>query len=158
MNVRVPVSDTSDNTGLYGGAVLGLSAIAALVVANSPLGADYEALLRHYVDVLSASATLGQKPQADLAAKAVRAADRWRALDPDSPAACDLASRVLMKESASPDEIGEALKELTAQALSGIGLEAPFAGMAATVGKPATAPVTPGSVAATVVTQLSRGA
>ena len=46
MNVRVPVSDTPDNTGLYGGAVLGLSAIAALVVANSPLGADYEALLR----------------------------------------------------------------------------------------------------------------
>ena len=46
MNVRVAVSDTSDNTGLYGGAVLGLSAIAALVVANSPLGADYEALLR----------------------------------------------------------------------------------------------------------------
>ena len=36
-----------------------------------------------------------------------------------------LASRVLMKETASPDEIGEALKELTAQALSGIGLEHP---------------------------------
>ena len=36
----------SDNTGLYGGIVLGLSAIAALIVANSPLGPDYEALLR----------------------------------------------------------------------------------------------------------------
>ena len=32
--------------------------------------------------------------------------------------AARLASRVLMKETASPDEIGEALKELTAQALS----------------------------------------
>ena len=43
MTARVPASD---NTGLYGGVVLGLSAIAALIVANSPLGPDYEALLR----------------------------------------------------------------------------------------------------------------
>ena len=43
MTARVPASD---NTGLYGGIVLGLSAIAALIVANSPLGPDYEALLR----------------------------------------------------------------------------------------------------------------
>ena len=46
MTANVPASDVSDNTGLYGGAVLGLAAIAALVVANSPFGADYEALLR----------------------------------------------------------------------------------------------------------------
>jgi NhaA family Na+:H+ antiporter len=46
MTVKVPASDASDTTGLYGGAVLGLSAIAALIVANSPFGADYEALLR----------------------------------------------------------------------------------------------------------------
>jgi NhaA family Na+:H+ antiporter len=46
MTAKVPASDVSDNTGLYGGAVLGLSAVAALVVANSPFGADYEALLR----------------------------------------------------------------------------------------------------------------
>jgi NhaA family Na+:H+ antiporter len=46
MTAKVPAPEVSDNTGLYGGAVLGLSAIAALVVANSPFGADYEALLR----------------------------------------------------------------------------------------------------------------
>ena len=37
-----------------------------------------------------------------------------------------------MKDKASPDEIGEALKELTAQACSGIGLEAPFTGLTVT--------------------------
>ena len=46
MTDKAPASDAPDNTGLYGGAVLGLSAIAALVVANSPLGPDYAALLR----------------------------------------------------------------------------------------------------------------
>ena len=68
--------------------------------------------------------------------------------------ACKLASRVLMKDAASPDEIGEALKELTAQALSGIGLEAAFTGMAASVGKPATAPVTPGAAAGSFACRL----
>jgi flagellar motor switch protein FliN/FliY len=65
-----------------------------------------------------------------------------------------LASRVLMKESASPDEIGEALKELTAQALSGIGLEAPFTGLSASVGNPATAPVAPGTAAGSFACSL----
>ena len=46
MTTRAPASDVSGNTGLYGGAVLGLAAVAALVVTNSPFGADYEALLR----------------------------------------------------------------------------------------------------------------
>ncbi|KRR16088.1 sodium:proton antiporter [Bradyrhizobium lablabi] len=46
MTIKSPASEGPDNTGLYGGAVLGLAAIAALVVANSPLGPDYEALLR----------------------------------------------------------------------------------------------------------------
>ena len=46
MTAKVPASDDPDNTGLYGGIVLGLSAIAALIVANSPFGPDYEALLR----------------------------------------------------------------------------------------------------------------
>jgi flagellar motor switch protein FliN/FliY len=65
-----------------------------------------------------------------------------------------LASRVLMKETASPDEIGEALKELTAQALSGIGLEAPFTGLSASVGSPATAPVAPGTAAGSFACRL----
>jgi NhaA family Na+:H+ antiporter len=46
MTADTSSSDGSDNTGLYGGVVLGLAAIAALVVANSPLGPHYEALLR----------------------------------------------------------------------------------------------------------------
>lgn len=66
----------------------------------------------------------------------------------------NLASRVLMKESASAEEIGEALKELTAQALSGIGLEAPFTGLTANVGLPATAPVAPGTVAGSFACRL----
>ena len=36
----------SDNTDLYGGIVLAVATIAALVVANSPLGPQYEALLQ----------------------------------------------------------------------------------------------------------------
>ena len=42
----VPISDVPDNTGLYGGIVLGLAAVAALVVANSSFGPAYEALLQ----------------------------------------------------------------------------------------------------------------
>ncbi len=68
--------------------------------------------------------------------------------------ASNLASRVLMKESASPDEIGEALQELTAQAFSGIGLEAPFTGLTVSVGKPATAPVAPGAAAGSFACRL----
>jgi hypothetical protein len=49
---------------------------------------DYGSLLSHYAAVVRATATLGQKPPDDLAAKVVRAADRWRALDPDGAAAC----------------------------------------------------------------------
>jgi ferric-dicitrate binding protein FerR (iron transport regulator) len=48
---------------------------------------DYAALLAHYAEVVRATATLGQKPPADLAAKVVRAADRWRWLDVDGTAA-----------------------------------------------------------------------
>ncbi len=65
-----------------------------------------------------------------------------------------LASRVLMKESASADEIAEALKELTAQALSGIGLAAPFTGLTASVGQPVTAPVAPGTATGSFACRL----
>ncbi len=68
--------------------------------------------------------------------------------------AARLASRVLMKGSASPDEIGEALKELTAQAFSGIGQDAPFTGLAVSVGTPATAPVAPGAAAGSFACRL----
>ena len=46
------------------------------------------ALLAHYASVVQATATLGQKPPANLAAKVVRAADRSRTLDIDGAAAC----------------------------------------------------------------------
>jgi ferric-dicitrate binding protein FerR (iron transport regulator) len=52
---------------------------------------DYGALLNHYAEVVRATATLGQKPPADLAAKVVRAADRWRALDVDGAPASSAA-------------------------------------------------------------------
>ncbi len=56
---------------------------------------DYGALLGHYEGLVSALRTLQEKPPADLAARVVRAADRWRALDPEPAAACQSASRVL---------------------------------------------------------------
>ena len=68
--------------------------------------------------------------------------------------AAKLAARVLMKESASPEEIGEALRELTAQAFSGIGQEPAFAGLTVSVVKPATAPVAPGAAAGSFACRL----
>jgi hypothetical protein len=56
---------------------------------------DYGALLGHYANLVSALHTLQQKPPADLAARVVRAADRWRALDVDDALACDPAARIL---------------------------------------------------------------
>jgi tetratricopeptide (TPR) repeat protein len=56
---------------------------------------DYGALLGHYAEVVRATATLGQKPPDDLAAKVVRAADRWRWLDVDGATASSLASQSL---------------------------------------------------------------
>jgi flagellar motor switch protein FliN/FliY len=58
-----------------------------------------------------------------------------------------LAGRVLMMDAVSPDDIAEALKELTAQAFSGIGLASPFTGLTVAVATPMTAPVAPGSPA-----------
>jgi Na+:H+ antiporter, NhaA family len=44
-------SHAPDNTALYGGIVLGIATIAALIVANSSLGHQYEALLRTTAEV-----------------------------------------------------------------------------------------------------------
>jgi flagellar motor switch protein FliN len=68
--------------------------------------------------------------------------------------AANLASRVLMKESASPEEIGEALQELTAQAFSGIGQEPAFPGLTVSVSKPVTAPIAPGVAAGSFACRL----
>jgi flagellar motor switch protein FliN len=57
-----------------------------------------------------------------------------------------LAARVLMKDdAATPEETCEALKELTQQAVSGLGLDSPFTGLTVSVGKPVTAPIAPGT-------------
>jgi flagellar motor switch protein FliN len=61
--------------------------------------------------------------------------------------AAALAARVLMSDAASDDEIVEALKELVAQAVGGLGLAAPFTGLSVAVGKPVTSPVAPGTPA-----------
>jgi NhaA family Na+:H+ antiporter len=45
MSGEIQQAHGSENADLYGGIVLGLATIAALVVANSPLGHHYEALL-----------------------------------------------------------------------------------------------------------------
>ena len=46
MSTQVSQPHGSDNADLYGGVVLGVATIAALIVANSPLGHQYEALLQ----------------------------------------------------------------------------------------------------------------
>jgi NhaA family Na+:H+ antiporter len=46
MSGQVPQPHGSDNSDLHGGIVLGVATIAALIVANSPLGHQYEALLQ----------------------------------------------------------------------------------------------------------------
>jgi hypothetical protein len=56
---------------------------------------DYGALLGYYAEVVRAAAMLGQKAPADLEAKVVRAADRWRCLDVDGMPACAVAFQSL---------------------------------------------------------------
>jgi tetratricopeptide (TPR) repeat protein len=58
---------------------------------------DFGLLLDHYLQVTGAAATLKKSPPRNLAAKVVRAADRWRALDPDNPVICPLAAQILYK-------------------------------------------------------------
>jgi NhaA family Na+:H+ antiporter len=45
-NQQLTTAHGSENTDLYGGIALGVATIAALIVANSPLGHHYEALLQ----------------------------------------------------------------------------------------------------------------
>src|SRR5262249_11531010 len=49
---------------------------------------DYGRLLNHYRRMADAAAELHAPPPADLVARTVRAADRWRALDPEKAAPC----------------------------------------------------------------------
>ena len=59
--------------------------------------------------------------------------------------AARLAARMLMKETVADGEVGDSLKELIAQAVAGLSQNAPFTGLAVSVGKPVTAPIAPGA-------------
>jgi tetratricopeptide (TPR) repeat protein len=56
---------------------------------------DYRTLLGRYQSLAEAMATLKLPPPPDFAAKVVRTADRWRALDSNSTDACQSAARIL---------------------------------------------------------------
>ena len=56
---------------------------------------DYGQLLTHYQWLADSSVSLKVPPPADLVAKTVRYADRWRSLDPEVEGVCDRAARIL---------------------------------------------------------------
>ena len=56
---------------------------------------DYTQLLTHYHQLAVALTATEAEPPKNFVAKVVRAADRWRALDPDSTQACQLAAKAL---------------------------------------------------------------
>src|SRR5439155_8038373 len=57
--------------------------------------ADYGGLLTQYQQLANALTILEAEPARDFVAKVVRAAARWRSLDPDGTAACQSAGRIL---------------------------------------------------------------
>ena len=65
------------------------------VVNLQAVRSDYSALLGRYEQLAQAIATLEKDPPAGLLVKVVAAADRWRAIDADDTAACQLAARIL---------------------------------------------------------------
>jgi ferric-dicitrate binding protein FerR (iron transport regulator)/tetratricopeptide (TPR) repeat protein len=64
------------------------------VIDLQPIRDDYGRLLRHYQSLAQSARTLKTNPPADLLAKTIRIADRWRALDRDGNA-CTPAADVL---------------------------------------------------------------
>jgi tetratricopeptide (TPR) repeat protein len=64
------------------------------VINLQAVRADYGALLAHYQQVVEATATLQMPLPPDFAAKVIRAADRWRALDREGPA-CEVTAKIL---------------------------------------------------------------
>jgi hypothetical protein len=58
---------------------------------------DYGKLLAHYQNLADAMVTLKITPPPDFLARAVRTADRWRALDTDATAACQEVARLVRK-------------------------------------------------------------
>jgi ferric-dicitrate binding protein FerR (iron transport regulator) len=58
---------------------------------------DYGTLLGHYQRLAAASLVLHAPPPSDLAVRTIRAADRWRAHDPEATRACQTAATILQK-------------------------------------------------------------
>jgi ferric-dicitrate binding protein FerR (iron transport regulator) len=56
---------------------------------------DYGRLLSRYQQLAAAIATLEAEPPREFVGRVVRAADRWRQVDPDPTAACHTAARIL---------------------------------------------------------------
>jgi ferric-dicitrate binding protein FerR (iron transport regulator) len=56
---------------------------------------DYGRLLNHYHTVVNATVMQRQAPPGDIAARTVRAVDRWRKHDPEASGACQTASEIL---------------------------------------------------------------
>jgi len=56
---------------------------------------EYSQLLTKYQQLAAAVAVPGAAPPRELVAQVIRAADRWRAIDPDPTAACQAAARIL---------------------------------------------------------------
>jgi ferric-dicitrate binding protein FerR (iron transport regulator)/tetratricopeptide (TPR) repeat protein len=56
---------------------------------------DHSGLLTQYQQIANALTLLEKEPAREFVAKVVRAADRWRALDPDGTAACQAAGKIL---------------------------------------------------------------
>jgi tetratricopeptide (TPR) repeat protein len=57
--------------------------------------AEFGNLLNRYQQLADSIASLQSEPPQDIVSRVIRAADRWRSLDPDDTAACQAAARVL---------------------------------------------------------------
>jgi tetratricopeptide (TPR) repeat protein len=65
------------------------------VVNLESIRADYRLLLGHYQKIAEASASLEKSAPKAFLAKVIRAADRWRLIDPDAAEPCKLAGKIL---------------------------------------------------------------
>ena len=65
------------------------------VINLQEVRSDYGKLLDHYQMLAGAIGTLKLQPPVDLIQRTVRAADRWRSLDPGSSAPCERAASIL---------------------------------------------------------------
>ena len=65
------------------------------VFSVEPVRNDYRALLNHYQWLAEASRSLDVEAPTDLLARTIKAADRWRSLDPEVTEACDTTAKIL---------------------------------------------------------------